>query len=265
MTDPRDQIREYVGERDPDRRLLALLLLLVLVVAGAGVGTIAFDGAFGPGGDDPTPTPPVVEITPVTPTPTPTPSPDPGGGPPAESTPRGTDTPAETATPTATEPPSTPRRSDTPDRDSSSGVELRTNGSEVFLQVAGMVPGDDARGSVVFENHGASAGRLGIANATVVDRENPDDGSIGTLSSALRVRLWATYPGGATEYLYGTASGDVPLADVAGENRTSTETLRSGQRATVTLAVRLPETVGNEVQGDRVEFDVAFELRQAAD
>ena len=272
MSGRTERLRDRIEENGPDKRLVALALLFLVVVGGAGIGTIAFDA--GPGGNATEPTPTVVELTPVTPTPTP----DPGGE---------TPVPTATARPGTETTTATPRTATTADDDTEtptespsttagrggSGVALRATGSTVFARLSGVAPDEDGRTDVVFENSGSDPGTLAVADVTVTDHENSlldperavgDDVATGELAASLRVRLSVTYPSGATDYRFGSAGGYVALADLDGRNATSNETLAGGRRATVAMEWRLPETVGNEVQSDRVTFDVAFVLRRTS-
>lgn len=268
-------IREELSDRDPDKRLVALSLLVVLIVVGAGVGTIAFtDDPDSPPPNESTPMPPVVEETPVSPTPT-----EPRGG----TATRRTPTDEEPVSPTAmdTNVPTDeddsddsddprPRRSDESGSDDSDGVDLRTDGNSVFLQLQDAKPGDSGNGSVVLENAGSDPGRLLLANASVSDDENGltkpevaigDDAADGELSDALDVRLYATHENGSRAYFYGSSSNYVTLANVSADDAKPGHALDGGERATVTLEWRLPMSVGNEIQSDVTEFDFSFYLR----
>lgn len=299
MTDRADRLRERVGETRVDKRLLALVVLLLLVGLGTGYGTFAFTG--GPASNGTTPTATVVEMTPVTATPTPIPGPD--GGPPVATTDTETRIQSDTGTATSTDTPadsddnaeSTPTDSDddivstaTPrptatesDSGRSGGgssdspdVDLRTVGSTLQIQVSDVAPGGNGTESVVLKNAGADAGRLVVAISTVTDDENSlleperaagDDAMTGELSGALGIRLSVTDSAGTTEYLFGTSSRYVPLADLEGRSARSNESLAAGERATVTLAWQLPARTGNEVQSDRATFDVDLTLRATSD
>ena len=268
MTGPVERLRAYTSDGDRDRRLLTLLVLVLVVLLGAGFGTFAFNGGVSPDGNATTPTPPAVEVTPVTATPTPTP--DPGVGQP-------TATDVETATRTPRDDTATPEDSRDLDRSDddapASGVELRVRGTTIFGQVPRLAPGESGSGSVTFENTGESAGTVEVRNVTVGDDENGlldpeaaggDDAVTGELSEALRVTVSISYVDGRMEYLFGSTSGGVPLASIDGENAMGGEAVAGGERATVTVEWTLPDATGNDVQSDRVVFDVEFVLRQTS-
>lgn len=279
--------------RDDDgnynKRILAFLVLLVLVIIGTGVGTLGLtsDGSAPP----PTPDQPVIEATPEavdgTPTPTPTES---GDGSSVTET-NGTDEPDSRESPTPTP---TPEDSDEaavdagPDPswggDSAGGstggdggrgadsLDLAVDGRSVLIRVADLTPGDGSTGSVVVRNSGSMSGTLGVSNASVSDDENGlqeperaagDTNASGELSDHLRVSLWVEYPDGTREYLFGSANSTVSAASLDGASVRGAETLDAGSRATVQIAVSLPESAGNEVQSDRIEFAVPIVLREA--
>ncbi|MBV0901878.1 hypothetical protein [Haloarcula salina] len=281
--------------RDDDgnynKRILAFLVLLVLVIIGTGVGTLGLtsDGSAPP----PTPDQPVIEATPeaVDGTPTPTPTPTESGDGSSGTETNGTDEPDSRESPTPTP---TPEDSDEaavdagPDPSGGGGsaggstggdggrgadsLDLAVDGRSVLIRVADLTPGDGSTGSVVVRNSGSMSGTLGVSNASVSDDENGlqeperaagDTNASGELSDHLRVRLWVEYPDGTREYLFGSANSTVSAASLDGASVRGAETLDAGSRATVQIAVSLPESAGNEVQSDRIEFAVPIVLREA--
>jgi len=284
-----DIVRDDDG--DYNKRLLAFLVLLVLVIVGTGIGTLGLTSD----GSAPPPERPVVEATPVpidgTPTPTPTQTPpgpdrrtdetetepDPandGDEPESERTPTGTPTPADGTSDGAAggaEPVGGGSAGGDGGRGADS-LDLAVDGSSVLIRVSSLAPGDGATGTVAVRNSGSTAGTLGVSNASVIDDENGlreperaagDTDASGELSAHLRVRLWVEYSDGTREYLFGTANATVSAASLDGASVRGNERLDAGSQATVEMTVSLPETVGNEVQSDRIEFTIPVVLREA--
>ncbi|WP_423999278.1 hypothetical protein ACOZ4I_10545 [Haloarcula salina] len=286
---------EVIRDEDGDynKRILAFLVLIVLVVIGTGVGTLGLtsDGSAPP----PTPEQPVIEATPVavdgTPSPTPTQTVSDTGSSGAE-----TDEPDDTGKPDSRETPTPtplpddsdgaavdagPVPSDGGSAGGSSGVDggrgadsldLAVDGGSVLIRVADLAPGGGSTGSVVVRNSGTISGTVGVSNASVSDDENGlreperaagDTNATGELSAHLRVRLWAEYPDGTREYLFGSANSTVSASSLAGASVRGSETLDAGSQATVAITVSLPESAGNEVQSDRMDFTVPIVLREA--
>lgn len=260
--------------RSRRRRLALLLLLLLVVVIGAGIGTFVGDGP-----DDPSP--PVVTVTPTD---------TPGGDTqtPGTATPPTASVPT-TETPTATATPGTGgSESDGNDRgrtDSGGsggagggggnsddpGVRLEAVGSTAILGYDDVAPGHSGREELRLRNGGTRGANLSVANVTVSDAENgivgpesavDDTPDRGELSASLFVVLAAERPDGSTEYLYGTGTGARSLRSIANETEPAVAgRLGAGQEATVVVEWRVPGSVGNEIQTDGAEVDLAFALR----
>ena len=156
------------------------------------------------------------------------------------------------------------------DDDHDGHLYLEVVGDRLRVQATNVLPGDEGSESATIRNNGTVNGTLLAAFDNVTDTENGltepemeagDDSSDGELSEHLRVRLSVHPEGGDREYLFGneTEDGYVRLDDIAGNNMTD-GVLDADENATVTLDWRLPEETGNEVQSDRVTFDLIFYL-----
>jgi hypothetical protein len=301
-----NRIREFVRGKRGGKQLIAVLLLLMIGVLGLGIGTIneSLDGDF-PGILPDDSDPPDVDVR--TPTQTPPPgenTPTPGGqaaqgpagdGGSGESSSGGpsADSSSETApdssssstdTPTATD---TPTDADYEDGDGSDGgdgydggdaseegwdsVDLEIVNDTAQIQIADVLPGDNASQVVVVENNGSDPGRISAVVRNVTDSENGhtepeaavDNAPGGELSSELLVRLSVELSDGTTATL---TNGYVDLTAIEDESKTvdpSAPNLTSGENATLELDLKIPRDAGNEIQTDGVTFDVAIGLKDA--
>ncbi|RNJ26219.1 hypothetical protein [Halosegnis longus] len=125
-------------------------------------------------------------------------------------------------------------------------------------------------------NTGEMAGQLSIARVNVTDFENgqtaperavdstggdPGVGA-GELSEALEVRVLVRDGDGETSYALGGEDSYVPLSALT-DGETALGTLDAGETAELTVEMRVPPDVGNEIQTDSVDIDLAFALTSA--
>jgi len=287
---PVDQIRDYVV--GINKRRVGVLLLLVLVLLALGIGGLD-DGEDGnnlnllPESE--------LEITEATPTPvtTATPTPTPGGGGGGDGAGDGTAGDGDGSNSDDIRIAETDdSQSDTDGDDGTNGDDSQNGGEgtattsqseddydgHLYLEVVGdrlrveatnVLPGDAGNESATLKNNGTVNGTLLAAFDNVTDDENGltepeleagDDGSDGELSEHLRVRLSVDTGDGAEEYLFGNETEYVRLSDIEEGTNMTDGVLDADENATVTLDWKLPKETGNEVQSDRVTFDLIFHL-----
>lgn len=264
-------------DRRRRRRLALLLVLLLVVVIGAGIGTFVGDGP-----DDPSP---VVTVTPT-------------DGPGGDTETPGTATPPTASAPPTETPTATPGmggsggdggnesdggRTDSGESgnggaggggggsDGDPAVRLEAVGSAAILGYDDVAPGQGGREELQLRNAGSRGANLSVANVTVRDAENgvvapesavDDTPDRGELSASVLVVLTAERPDGSTEYLYGTGDGARSLRSIANETDPAVAgRLGAGQEATIVVDWHVPGSVGNEIQTDGAEVDLAFALR----
>jgi hypothetical protein len=145
-------------------------------------------------------------------------------------------------------------------------LDLRVDGSNgkvMILNESGIAPGDSGSEEVYIRNAGTVDGMLSAALNDVTDHENGrtdsekemgDDTGTGELSEYLEV---------AIEY-NGNSTGYHKLADVP-QKSYGPWALNGGDRKIVTVKWRLPVTVGNVVQSDKVTADLTLTLTQKTD
>jgi len=126
-----------------------------------------------------------------------------------------------------------------------------------YFAESNVKPGDSGSKSVVLSNSGTLAGKAYIHFKNVVDRPGTtpepeptlDDGE---LSQNLYIKVLVGDTIKAEGYLFNIKCISYELGTIAG-----------GGSLTVTIEWSIPSTVGEEIMGDSVTFDIEFSLVQA--
>jgi hypothetical protein len=162
----------------------------------------------------------------------------------------------------------------------STGVlDLKVNrGSELGkLNVAGAMPGASGKTTYLLENEGGVAGMLSVSIPSVKNIAGTTgefaDGR-GDLGAKTEVMLYLDMDGSGdwTEGDVGLRADGKTYAD-SWRNYASLDSysaitwasvlnMAPANSVTLILDWRIPETVGNEIQGDSVSFDLSFTLQQ---
>ncbi|MGB9960136.1 MAG: TasA family protein [Candidatus Bathyarchaeales archaeon] len=137
-------------------------------------------------------------------------------------------------------------------------LDLKVNGVDdplpVFFNVGNVKPGDSDSEDIILSNAGSLAGKAYVHFKNVVDNEgsNPEPETAGKLSNSLYIKVLVGDNVKAEGYLSAIACASHELGTIAG-----------GDTLTVTIQWSIPSTVGNEIMGDSVTFDIEFSLVQA--
>lgn len=145
-----------------------------------------------------------------------------------------------------------------------------------LLSVAGAAPGLTGESAVTISNDGTDDATLSLVVSDLRNLENglvePEravdtSANVGELTDALELRVALVRADGSRSYLVGSGnallSGPnyVPLSTLASGEPLGSAGLDAGEHAHLVVEWRLPADVGNEVQSDRVTFDVTLGLR----
>ena len=139
-------------------------------------------------------------------------------------------------------------------------LDLKVNGTDnpsAFFTVSNVMPGNSSSKSIVLSNSGTLAGKAYIHFKNVVDspgttpqpEPTPDNGE---LSKNLKIKVSNGTATVVEGFLFDIKSNSYLLGTIAG-----------GGFLTVTIEWSIPSTVGNEIMGDSVTFDIEFSLEQA--
>jgi hypothetical protein len=145
------------------------------------------------------------------------------------------------------------------------------NGTDTrVVEASSVVPGASNRSHLTVRNTGTDSGTLWLVNVSGEDYENgytepergvDDSPNEGDLSDVVELRVYHRSPSGPV-YLVGSETEYVTYATVRASSREHGGGDVPPDRArTLVIEWRLPSTVGNEVQTDRIEFDLTFALR----
>ena len=281
-----------------DRRWLLLLLAILLVILGIGIGGLP------EGDDSDSTQPLDVTVTTPTPTPTPpgggsgetldtervTPE--------DESRPTPT---AEAPTPTQDDVTNEVAVEETNDDDDENGGGGGTGGggsgdtdgdgstdrgedrptlapeedSSARIQYANLAPGDDGQNQLHLRNVGNASGNLTLKDVVLqANSENgvtepeaavDDSPTEGELAENLLLTLRVNRTDGEDTYLYGTESGPRTLSSLSSvEGPDHVDVLDPQERTEIVVDWHVPASTGNEIQSDRVVFDLTFTLKALA-
>jgi predicted ribosomally synthesized peptide with SipW-like signal peptide len=139
-------------------------------------------------------------------------------------------------------------------------LDLKVGGTDnpsAFFTVSNVMPGNSSSQSIVLSNSGTLDGKAYIHFKNVVDspgttpepEPTPDNGE---LSQNLKIKVSNSTATVVEGFLSGINSTSYLLGTIAG-----------GGSLTVTIEWSIPSTVGNEIMGDSVTFDIEFSLVQA--
>ena len=144
-------------------------------------------------------------------------------------------------------------------------MDLTLNdGGAAAISLSNVAPGDSGLSMYTLRNIGTIDGNLqvSIANLENLPGSNPEPegpGDIGNLAQSIHVHFWMDDGDGSQE------AGEIELYDgvLSGVTMPSSSSLLAAGGSTfLALAWDIPTTIGNEIQGDIVNFDLVFTLQQ---
>jgi len=149
-------------------------------------------------------------------------------------------------------------------------LDLKVDGEDdplpIYFNVGDVKPGDSGSCTIALKNDGTKGGTAKIHIKKVVNSEgvNPepetDKDEPGDLGRFLVLKIWYDAEGDGFE------NDDLIITDEVNDLNsvlTPLGTLGAGQTRNVKIDWELPNSVGNDVMGDIVTFDIEFSLEQA--